>query len=97
MSVVVVLGSVLDLVSPIDERPLSLFQGSVSEWSDMRTCPAVLVYVAIIVYDTINCTQLRATWTNELLSSVSDTFTSLLMAKNTGSQRMGHKGKSDQM
>ncbi|KAF1772615.1 hypothetical protein GQ600_26072 [Phytophthora cactorum] len=64
MSVVVVLGSVLDLVSPIDERPLSLFQGSVSEWSDMRTCPAVLVYVAIIVYDTINCTQLRATWTN---------------------------------
>ncbi|KAF1772604.1 hypothetical protein GQ600_26061 [Phytophthora cactorum] len=67
MSVVVVLGSVLDLVSPIDERPLSLFQGSVSEWSDMRTCPAVLVYVAIIVYDTINCTQLRATWTNASL------------------------------
>ncbi|KAF1772620.1 hypothetical protein GQ600_26077 [Phytophthora cactorum] len=37
MSVVVVLSSFLNLVSPIDERPLSLFQGSVSEWSDMRS------------------------------------------------------------
>ena len=27
----------LELASPIDERPLSLFQGSVSEWSDMRS------------------------------------------------------------
>ncbi|EGZ14467.1 hypothetical protein PHYSODRAFT_332855 [Phytophthora sojae] len=33
MSVVAVLCPLLDLVSPIDERPLSLFQGSVSEYS----------------------------------------------------------------
>ncbi|KAG6957716.1 hypothetical protein JG687_00009810 [Phytophthora cactorum] len=97
MSVVVVLGSVLDLVSPIDERPLSLFQGSVSEWSDMRIFNVFLVCPIIIVYDTINCTQLKHINGTELLSSVSDTFTSLLMAKNTNSQRMGHKGKSDQM
>ncbi|KAG6943573.1 hypothetical protein JG688_00017539 [Phytophthora aleatoria] len=58
MSVVVVLGSVLNLVSPIDERPLSLFQGSVSEWSDMRICPIIIIYVPIIVYDTLNYTQL---------------------------------------
>ncbi|KAF1779540.1 hypothetical protein GQ600_10940 [Phytophthora cactorum] len=33
------LGSLLDSDSPLDERPLSQFQGSVSEWSDMRiTC-----------------------------------------------------------
>ncbi|KAG6944593.1 hypothetical protein JG687_00017779 [Phytophthora cactorum] len=33
------LGSRLDSASPLDERPLLQFQGSVSEWSDMRiTC-----------------------------------------------------------
>jgi hypothetical protein len=35
--VVAVLGPLLDSVSPLDERPLSLFQGSVSEWGDMRS------------------------------------------------------------
>ncbi|KAF1793664.1 hypothetical protein GQ600_6685 [Phytophthora cactorum] len=37
MLVVAALGSLLNSASPIDERPLSLFQGSVSEWSDMRS------------------------------------------------------------
>jgi hypothetical protein len=36
----------LDSVSPIDERPLSLFQGSVSEWSDMRSyCIISFIYI----------------------------------------------------
>ncbi|ETI32019.1 hypothetical protein F443_21086 [Phytophthora nicotianae P1569] len=48
MSVVAVLSSLLNLDSPIDERPLSLFQGSVSEWSDMRTISlTVTIYVSI--------------------------------------------------
>lgn len=46
---VVVLCSVLDLAFLIDERPLSLFQGSVSEWSDMRSCWAPYFHIPVLL------------------------------------------------